>query len=86
MRSLTLMLVLLLGAVAWPPAVQAQQNDRAWDDCAQDQDLDRQLTGCSEILGRGNRETAANRAAAFYNRGFARIFRGSVESGLHDLD
>ncbi|MFZ0210531.1 MAG: tetratricopeptide repeat protein, partial [Roseiarcus sp.] len=47
--------------------------DRDWDACSQSssggQDWDRQITGCSNVLSRGSRETIAKRAVALNNRG-----------------
>jgi tetratricopeptide (TPR) repeat protein len=79
-------LAFLRGTVLRPPAAQAQQSDRAWDDCNQSQDLDLMLTGCSEILGRGNRETAANRAFAFNSRGTAHHARSNLDAAIRDYD
>jgi tetratricopeptide (TPR) repeat protein len=86
MRKLWLVMALLLGVVAGAPDVAAQQRDRDWDDCAQSQDRDRQLAGCSKVLDRGNRETATRRASAFNNRGGAHHDRGNLDAAMRDYD
>jgi len=39
------------------------------EDCGQDEDPDRKIRGCTQIIERGKRESKSTRASAYYNRG-----------------
>lgn len=76
-RPLVFALVLALsGTVAW-----ADRNS----DCAQNKDLDRQISGWTQIIERGKQESQKNRAQAFTNRGKAHYLKGEFDRAIADL-
>lgn len=66
------------------PSASAQQPDRDWADCAQNQDRERAIRGCTAILNRRSRETTQNRSIAFNNRGLAHALRGDFTAAIAD--
>jgi hypothetical protein len=71
----------LLFAIA-APAMAATQADR--DDCKQSGDQDRRIAGCTRVVeDRG--ESAAERAAAYNNRGAAFQAKGDGERASRDF-
>jgi len=79
-----IVLGLLLVSPSGLSVATAQQRDPDWDDCLQDQALDRQIRGCTAVLNRSG-ETAARRAIAFSRRGFANLLRGQEAAALADF-
>jgi len=75
-RALVFALVLTLSATgAWA--------DR-YDDCTQSGDLDRKISGCTQIIERGKRESKSTRAIAYTNRGGAYYVKGEVDRAIAD--
>ncbi len=64
----------------------ARAEDADWRDCAQQQDRDQEIRGCSRILARGEAETSENRAIAYYNRGLAYYAKGDNDRAIADYD
>jgi tetratricopeptide (TPR) repeat protein len=60
--------------------------DQASKDCDQAADRDRSIAGCSQLLARGARLSAKNRAAAYNNRGNAYVVKGELDRALADYD
>ena len=64
--------------------------DRDWDACQQSssggQDWDRQITGCSNVLSRGSRETIVKRAVALNNRGLGYDNKGDHDRAIVDYN
>ena len=65
------------------PAMAASQADR--DDCKQNADQDRRIAGCTRVL-QDRSEPAAERAAAYNNRGLAFQAKGDGERASRDFD
>ncbi len=61
----------------------AAAEDRAWTNCSGD-DPDLSIAGCTEVLSRGNRETASAQASAYYNRGLSYHQKGDADRALAD--
>ena len=64
------------------PAMAASQADR--DDCRQSSDQDRRIAGCTRVL-QDRSEPAAERAAAYNNRGLAFQAQGDGERASRDF-
>ncbi len=78
MRPLVFVLMLALSATgAWA--------DRH-SDCKQDKDPDRRISGCTQIIERGKRESQETRAAAYNNRGSAYDDKGDYDRAIADYD
>jgi len=78
------LLVLSLGLfVIAAPAIAASQADR--DDCKQSGDQDRRIAGCTRVVQDSN-EPAAERAAAYNNRGAAFQAKGDSERASRDFN
>ena len=76
-RPLVYVLALMLGATgAWA--------DR-YEDCGQDEDPDRKIRGCTEVIERGEQESQKNRTAAYSNRGVAYKKKGDKEQAIADF-
>jgi tetratricopeptide (TPR) repeat protein len=60
-------------------------SDKDWDDCAS-QVPETSIAGCTAVLGRGERETAQNRALAYRNRAISYFPRREFDRALADLD
>ena len=75
-RPLILVLVLALSAIG-------ARADR-YDDCNQEQDLDRAIRGCTQIIERRQQESQENRALAYSNRGNAYGKKGDVDRAIAD--
>ncbi len=81
-----LMLAVLAALLGHGTPSAAQQRDRDWDDCVQEQDRERGIRGCTAVLDRGARETQENRAIAFHNRGLAHRARGNLDAAIADYN
>ncbi len=55
-----------------------------WRDCAQEKDHDLGIRGCTLVLARGDAESSANRAIAYYNRGNAYSAKGDYDRAIAD--
>ncbi len=53
-------------------------------DCNQSKDFDRRISGCTQVIERGDRETAGNRAIAYNSRGDAYYSKGGVDRAIAD--
>jgi tetratricopeptide (TPR) repeat protein len=49
-------------------------------------DIDARITGCTEVIGRGSRETTRDQITAYINRGGAYRAKGDFDRALADLD
>ena len=65
------------------PAMAASQADR--DDCKQSGDQDRRIAGCTRVV-QDRSEPAAERAAAYNNRGLAFQAKGDGERASRDFN
>jgi len=75
-RPLVFALVLALSATgAWADM---------YDDCKQSADPDLRIRGCTQVIGRGEKETRKNITAAYYNRGGAYEKKGEVDHAIAD--
>jgi hypothetical protein len=70
-RSLVFALVLALSATG----ARADM----YDDCKQSADPDLRIRGCTQVIGRGEKETRKNLTAAYYNRGVAYGRKGAFD-------
>jgi tetratricopeptide (TPR) repeat protein len=82
MRALLCVLIMGLGLSVAAPALAA---DRAWTACAGSDD-DNAIAGCSKVIARGSKESRANLAIAYYNRGVSNHNKGDVEKALADYE
>ena len=64
-------------------AMAASQADR--DDCKQSSDQDRRIAGCTRVV-QDHSEPAAERAAAYNNRGLAFQTKGDSERASRDFN
>src|SRR3712207_4675746 len=60
--------------------------DQAWDDCVQEEEWNRRIAGCTQVLERGSRETTGTRAVAFNNRGVAYAAKGDLNRAITDFN
>ena len=71
--------------VSWALTVSATG---AWadrySDCNQQNDVDRQIRGCTRIIERGTRESNHNRIAAYFNRGSAYMAKAEHDRAIAD--
>src|SRR5919202_3517719 len=72
-----LMAWLMLGA-------SARAADQAWEACSSGAP-DRAIAGCTAVLGRGDQESAENRAVALYDRGSAYLAAEQYDRAIADL-
>jgi tetratricopeptide (TPR) repeat protein len=78
LRPLVFALVLALSAIgAWADM---------YDDCKQSAEPDLRIRGCTQVIGRGEKETRKNLTAAYYNRGRAYEKKGEVDHAIADYD
>src|SRR3954453_4404591 len=75
-----------IGLVACWAATGVFAADMAWEACRDDRDWDRRIAGCTEVLGRGQSETQANRAIAYSNRAGAYRQKGEHDRAIADYD
>lgn len=78
--------VLTMVASAASGSAQAPATDQALQDCMRLPDPDRNITDCTTVIERGDRETTRSRAVAHLNRAIAYLQKGSNERGLADLN
>ena len=79
-RAILRIVVFCIGLMIALPGAHAD----ASKDCVQMQDLDRQISGCTEIITKG-RETKDNLAAAYNNRGYAYGHKGDYDRAIADF-
>ena len=79
-RAILRIVVFCIGLMIALPGAHAD----ASKDCVQKQDLDRQISGCTEIITKG-RETKDNLAAAYNNRGYAYGHKGDYDRAIADF-
>src|SRR5471032_505756 len=75
----TLVAVCLFAGVT--PALGAPQSD--WDDCDQTRDLNRRVTGCTNVVNDGT-ESAIDRAEALIKRGNANASLNKIDAAISD--
>src|SRR3954451_17544471 len=75
-----------IGLVACWAATSGFAADMAWEACRDGRDWDRRIAGCTEVLGRGQSETQANRAIAYSNRSGAYRLKGEHDRAIADYD
>ena len=56
-----------------------------YDDCKQSADPDLRIRGCTQVIGRGEKETRKNITAAYYNRGSAYATKGELDRAIANL-
>ena len=79
MRAMLRIVVFCLGLMIALPAAWAD----AYKDCEQEQDIERKIRGCTEIITEG-RERKENLAIAYYNRGHAYDHKGDRDRAMAD--
>ena len=57
-----------------------------YSDCNQGKDLDRQISGCTQVIERGKQESRENRAVAYNNRGVVYAAKGEFDRAIADFD
>lgn len=72
--------------LATPGLAQRAAPDKALQDCMHLPDPDQNITDCTTVIERGDRETARHRAIAHLNRAIAYLQKGDGERGLADLN
>jgi len=78
--------VLLASCAFTLAAAPARAVDAAERDCAQHEDKDAAIQGCSKVIQRGAAESARNRVIAYTNRGVAYYHKGDLDSALADYN
>src|SRR3954447_21802894 len=61
------------------------QQSRELQQCINGDD-DARLSGCAQVLNKGNRESAQNRVVAYNNRGLALNNKGEYDRAIRDFD
>jgi tetratricopeptide (TPR) repeat protein len=80
--------LLLIGTLGMVTPASAQSDLQWWRDCKSEKsaktDPQKSIAACTAILARGNRESRANQAGAYYNRGSSQAERSNHDAAIAD--
>jgi len=76
------LVVFCIGLMIALPAARAD----AYEDCVQEQDRDRAILGCTEIITKGHEIEQDDLSLAYYNRGLAYNQKGDPDRAIADFN
>jgi tetratricopeptide (TPR) repeat protein len=82
MRAMLRIVVFCIGLMIVLPTARAD----VYEDCVQEQDRDRAILGCTEIITKGHEIEQDDLALAYYNRGLAYNQKGDPDRAIADFN